>query len=326
MNTTERHIAYLLNEKTYVEVPGLGTFTSHRMSAALEGNVLKAPYLTVSLDTEAQSCDASLAESISRQQDVDTETAGNIISADVDSILYSVKAEGSADFGDMGVLVENDEKIRFVQSPSYNLPGCHYPDLELTLLNDEGRRRKPLPGYADTDEKKEEFLRSLRRTASSAAAIAIIAVLAFVFSQLPGRHGDSRQASVVVEQTAPEQVTFVSPAMSQADPALVLVFNTPADASCEVLPEETAIETVEEEAPIAVAETEMPYCLIVASLASEQEALQFIRDTDTSLSLLAKDGRFRVYVMQGESYESLYKEAQREGIYDRYPSAWICKR
>jgi len=167
--------------------------------------------------------------------------------------------------------------------------------------------------------RREAFLRSLSRTASSAAAIAVFAVLAFVFSQLPGRQaGDPKVASLGFEQ----QSLPVQPINGEArrpDPSLVLIFNTPADASSPV-----------ESDPIAVVQLpgqhDDAYCLVVASLASRSDAEEFIKYNEGDFKILEKDGRFRVYTMTGESYASLYHAATDAGMFTKHPNAWICKR
>ncbi|MDE6120529.1 MAG: hypothetical protein K2F63_01920, partial [Muribaculaceae bacterium] len=66
----------------------------------------------------------------------------------------------------------------------------------------------------------------------------------------------------------------------------------------------------------------------LASLYSASEAKDFISNSSTSddLRLLEKDGRFRVFAAQGASIAAVQEQARSEGLYDRYPNAWICRK
>ena len=164
--------------------------------------------------------------------------------------------------------------------------------------------------------------RAVRRAASGAAAIVIFAVLAFVVSHLPDRtsvipqvagFGIGQNASVAEE----EQIS--SPEASE--PTLVLVLNTPSDGIDTAKVRYRDIKKAE--APAG------RYCLVVASLASKSEAEKFITGhstTDMPLRVLDNDGRWRVYAHSAPSIEELTVAGRNLGVYDAYPSAWICRR
>lgn len=336
MNRTERHIIHLLYKNGYVEVPGIGALCSHYIPACFDGKILKAPGVVVSLDSElcgSKTCD-QLVSSIARKEIIDCKTAHDIMSADIDSIHHRIEEDSVFEINNLGLLSESNGELEFIQASNLHIPGCLYPAIELLPLDKTVENKKPLPTYADTEEKREEFLRSLRRTASSAAAIAILAVLAFVFTRLPNNRVPSSQATLVGEQITHVEPKFVGNYTKDTDPALVLVFNTPADASCDVETPKvssdiTDVENISEVCDVRIVEqanNEAEYCLVVASLATEAEARLFIESTDRTLSLLAKDGRYRVYAMEGDTYDGLLKDARDAGLFQHYPSAWVCKR
>jgi septal ring-binding cell division protein DamX len=69
------------------------------------------------------------------------------------------------------------------------------------------------------------------------------------------------------------------------------------------------------------------YCLIVASLASLAEAEAYVaKSKDTNLSVLAKDGHYRVYALTGESVADVQAKSRTTGVSARYPDAWVCRR
>ena len=334
MNRTERHIIHLLYKKGYVEVPGMGTFSSHRVPSCFDGKTLKAPGYAVSLDSGI-GLKNELVSSMARKENIDCEAASAAVMADLDAINNEIAENSIFEIGSIGTLRENDGEVEFLQAANLHAPGCIYPAIELLPIKKSDSNKKQLPAYADTEEKREEFLRSLRRTASSAAAIAILAVLAFVFTRLPNTRVQTSQASIVGEQPVLTENKLVGGYTKGPDPALVLVFNTPADASCDVETTESSSDIVPAEniseitnvTTVEQVQDDADYCLVVASLATEAEARLFIdSNSDKSLTLLAKDGRFRVYAMEGATYEGLLKDARTAGIFQRYASAWICKR
>ncbi len=162
-------------------------------------------------------------------------------------------------------------------------------------------------------------MRSLSRTASSAAAVAILILITFITSQLPGRRGGGEplNATFGVETTAiaPSDALIPRPGTS-APTVLYLVTNTPADAVIEVTPEPE---------PLMVADD--PYVLVVASLANDGEVERFMAaHPDEQLGLLRSQGRLRVFAATGSSVSSLQADATEAGLYNRYPNAWICRR
>lgn len=69
------------------------------------------------------------------------------------------------------------------------------------------------------------------------------------------------------------------------------------------------------------------YCLIIASLATMAEAEAYVaHHKDSNLSILAKDGHYRVYALTGESIADVQAKSKTTGVSARYPDAWVCRR
>lgn len=315
LNNTRLHIDHLISEHGFVAVPGLGTFISRHVPAAIDADgMLSAPSDVISFETyNSQLSDDELCTSLVRALECDTTAASNIMTDDIEHIRREIEIEGSAVIGNSGRLVKGATGIEFEASDN----ASWLQAIPVAALDAEEN--------VDTEDiaaqmRREAFMRSLSRTASSAAAIAVFAVLAFVFSQLPGRQaGDPKFASIGFEKQTTLPVQPIGGDIQHADPSLVLIFNTPSDASSPV-----------EAEPIAVAQLpkadEGAYCLVVASLANRADAEEFIKYNEGNFSILEKDGRFRVYTMTGENYASLYHAAADAGMFEKHPNAWICKR
>ncbi len=312
MNTTKLHIERLLRERGIVAVPGLGTFVSRRISSTLTDGSLSAPSQGFSFEHYSGNlADEELCASLARALECDTTHAANVLSEDVEAIRRELAIDGNSAIGDCGMLKAEGTQVSFTSADS----NAWLKALALEPLSDVTVQENI---DRAAEERRETFMRSLRRTASSAAAIAVFAVLAFVFSQLPGRKaGDPQVASMGFEQPA----LPVQPIMpgGQAEPSLVLIFNTPADASCPV-----------ESEPVVIAqlpkEDKSKYCLVVASLASMADAQEYVNTYGEGYKILEKDGRYRIYTLSGESFDSLNRAAIEAGEYTRHPNAWICRR
>ena len=309
LNSTKLHIEHLLLERGIIAVPGLGVFVSRRVPASLDGACLSSPAMVAGFDNYLPSPDDSeLVSSVSRALSCDGDTARDLIAGDVEAMRKEMIVDGSCTIGSSGTLVADAGGVKFTPADGDNWLKC---------IDVEPLISKTAPAVAEEDDARREiFLRSLRRTASSAAAIAVFAVMAFIFSHLPGRNAtDPQVASFGFEQT----VLPVRPIDGSVnpEPSLVLIFNTPDDASSPV------------DEPVAVvnfpsANTDK-YCLVVASLASRADADAYVSAYGQGYRVLEKDGRFRVYTLSGSTFESLNKAAIQGGEYTRHPNAWICR-
>lgn len=69
------------------------------------------------------------------------------------------------------------------------------------------------------------------------------------------------------------------------------------------------------------------YCLVVASLPSRKLAEDYIsKSSESNLSILEKDGRFRIYALTGETVSQTISQAKMSGLMSRYPKAWVCRK
>ena len=221
MTSIDPHIERLLATRSYVSVPGLGAFVSRRISAAVEGDTISAPALSTAFDHYPDIADDGLSASVARATGSDTATAAATVEADVQFVNQQLAIEGHYAIVGVGTLLRNaDGSIGFEQQAAEQW----LPALTLTPLK-APETVAPVAAPAMSDA----FARSLRRTASSAAAIAIFAFLAFIFTQLPlGRNNTDKPLSAGLTPAAvPARPTID---FTPSSP-LVLILNTPADAS-----------------------------------------------------------------------------------------------
>ena len=221
MTSIDQHIERLLATRSYVSVPGLGAFVSRRIPAAVEGDTISAPSLSTAFDHYPDIADDGLTASVARATGCDTSTAAATLEADVQFVNQQLAIEGRYAIAGVGTLLRNaDGSIGFEPQPAEPW----LPALTLAPLK-APETVAPVAAPAMSDA----FARSLRRTASSAAAIAIFAFLAFIFTQLPlGRNNaDEPLTAGLTPAVAPARPTID---FTPSSP-LVLILNTPADAS-----------------------------------------------------------------------------------------------
>ena len=56
------------------------------------------------------------------------------------------------------------------------------------------------------------------------------------------------------------------------------------------------------------------------------DAQEYVNTYGEGYKILEKDGRYRIYTLSGESFDSLNRAAIEAGEYTRHPNAWICRR
>ncbi|MDE6207396.1 MAG: hypothetical protein K2M55_06265 [Muribaculaceae bacterium] len=332
LKSIEQHIEHLLVAEGAVTVGGLGTFVVHTSPASIDGDELYAPSVQVAFDTCCQADDSLLVSSVMRTDECDTSGATDRCTDAVNRFRQEVELSGRYAVGSLGEFRGEAGAVNFVAADKAVGAGWLKP---LTL--------KPLAvdNPAETAEqvaeavRRTDFMRSLQRTASAAAAIAVFVLITFVVSQLPSRQNDSRTASIAPSLAVRSVDSHATPVQ---DSPLVLVLNTPADAACDVEAQDLAgsayplvnLDAAPELPAPEVIVGDTPrlgrYVLVVASLATQTEADTYLRRHDDGLRLLESEGRYRIYALTADTYTELQHMADAAGVYDRYPSAWICRR
>lgn len=329
MNTILRHISHLLLADGYVSVSGVGAFVRQHCGAAVAADgALSAPYDAVCFDAcDTGATSDALSCSIARAEGVSPDEAVRMMNDGI-AALRSALGRGEE------VYVPHAGHLAYDRGSG-----------RITFSAEDGLKLKPLSGpavpaaeepavtAAGSDERLEErrrsLARSLQRTASSAAAIAVLVLLAFVISQMPTRTEFRRQMASLgferfasAEEPAEAHDTAEELSSSSSSSSLVLILNTPDDG--------TAPAKVRRSVPKAE-QTEAPgrYCLIVASLANQDEADRYLAahsTEDMPLKLLPYHDRIRVYALSGGDIGELEIAGRNLGVYERYPQAWICRR
>lgn len=310
------HISYLLGEHRIVPVSGLGTFVRVEQSAVFTRNGITAPRSRIEFINEIDPHSERILEaSIARSLKLPMAEVRALIDEEVSTLSKVLYGGDKVEIAGVGTLSFNNGSFDLIPSAD---PGSSasewYANLNVESLVQEEEPQAVVPTAG-----RETFLRSLSRTASSAAGVAVLILITFITSQLPGRKGASEAtyASFGVETTAITPTEALIPRPASTVPAVVLVVNTPPDGVIEVLPQEDKVQFADSD----------PYVLVVASLANEREVERFMKAHESeNLGLLTADNRLRVFAATGTSIKELKTSATEKGLYERYPNAWIWRR
>ncbi len=305
-----------------LKVDGLGVFERVLLPARLaaDGMNIEPPCPALMFEHDDDAVGEEIALSIARAERVDTVHAREIIVRDVAEIRDGICLNGSYVLPGIGSLMATSTGgISFEQERNFtdNLGyGC-LPAMSLKPLVAEAEA----PAVDSISHAMGHRPRGLRMAARAAAAVvgfAVVVALVGIINRFSGMTaGDANQASMTVEAATP--VADIAN-VGVAGAPLVLIMNTPADG---------ASEARRRPVPMPDPVGDGPYCLVVASLASRSDADAFAAQyssTDTPLAVLDNDGRYRVYAASGNGAAEVTSKAREAGLYDIFPSAWVCRR
>ena len=260
-----------------------------------------------------------LCESIMLREDLDAAGAARQIDADVEAIVAEGACSGEVSLGPMGTLVvDGDGSISFVQSASFvdYSGGAWLRPLKLReLAADTDATSAPVP--ASSAPVGRTWLRWAATTAAAMIVFAVVTLVTVFANRFIGPAESGSPLTAGIMPSASPAVGMVEEAPVGAHGSLVLILNTPSDGSAPVEPRPAPASLVPD-----------AYCLVVASLATEAEAMAFCEAHSTTsmpLGVLPVDGRYRIYAASAPTMPEVLAIAAERGIADVYATAWVCR-
>lgn len=355
MKSLIRHIEYLLQSHDCVIVPGLGAVLCHGESAVYDSatGCWKAPRRVLSFNPELSRTDGLLAMSVSRRDGISVEAAAARVATATAAMRSELESTGRLSLGSAGQLMRTpDGMLNYVPGTAAWLsPAMLWlPSFQLEELVSASTLAHEV---ARAEIRRNGWRTALRRVSVAASIVGGVLALAWVVRTAMPAAPAEQFASV---GPVPESSVVELPG-SNRTPLLLVVNSTPESESVEVADASESNEStaapvaqeaipVTEAAPVAeeVAEAAKPvthepeeeaevrlnendrYFLIVASLASQAEADDYIKNHNNfNLGILTVDGRYRVYVATGQSSAAALA-AKRGNIARQYPDSWVCRR
>ncbi|MBJ2183263.1 MAG: hypothetical protein JFR38_01975 [Muribaculaceae bacterium] len=332
MNRVIRHIEHLLITHDCVIVPGIGAVLATSMGARMDasGSRMFAPSRVFTFNPALSHNDGVLASSIARAEGISYDAAGRMLEAATSEMRSRLDAEARLGLGRVGTLMRNaDGSMRFAPGSLEVLsPGVMWlPEVNLAAFSAGADSASQVRAVRRADFKPRRLGVSLSRIAKMAAAVAVLIAVGLTLTT-PLKVDDAQMASLGVETFSPRHeapAIIETPGMAEAP--VVLVIERHSDAAT---PVDTAAYTAMRHGARAARKAALSgprYCLVVASLASEAEARKYVESVDDpALSILVKDGRYRVYAAEGASALEVIAIAEATGVASRYPSAWVCRK
>lgn len=345
VNILDSHIEYLIGLNDCVVVPGFGAILAEYVPASVNeaDSTVCPPSRRLSFNAGIDHNDGMLAMSLCRQRGMSYQSAVGFIADEVNALRHRLESVGEVAIGHVGT---------FTLDRSGN-PEFHPGDS--TLLGYTSTWLKPValvpvaaerPGRAVAPTAvagKPDAGSAIARWSRVAASVAAVVAMGFIFST-PVSVDNAQYASLGPDrigtnaQAAQSESIIRRPGTSEAP--VVLVISRNADSSTTLTEADTAAradyqrarrqaaaapaaDAAKKPAPVSI---DGDYCLVVASLASLDEARSFIDSHDGKYDVLCHDGRYRVYAAAGPSVAAVKSMARHAGLYDRHPGAWITRR
>ena len=318
------HIEYLLREHDCVILPGWGAFIAQHQCARVVDGTLLPPSRSYGFNGALNFSDGLLESSIVRRNRCSYATASEKVREAVTELKHQVDASGEVAIGRIGTFTRNADgalifspfEHQIIASQFYGFASFNFPVLQPQSIEQE----EEVMEVTETSA----WHRVGKKYMQIAASIIVLLVMTFVLSTPLAVNRSDRDFAGINDSFK----------IHSSDNAVALA-DTGANRELAVaLPEQAVRDTVEvgdatlaEDTPNADEYTAGKYCLVDASGRSYDEARKFgeyHKSTGQTFRILESNGKFRVYVASGDSYEELIKVQNNLRKY--FPESWICKR
>lgn len=334
MNTTLRHIEYLVTRHNCVVVSGFGAILVHRRSACFDAEGrLHAPCSTYAFNSGITESDGLLENSVARALSVSYDRACAIVADDVCAMRRQLAADGSIALGRVGTITLGDDAQMLFTPFETDMLSPLVDWLPVIDPVEAYRRKSAVDVDAVTEriaQRRRGFIASFARVAAACACLVVFALVA----STPITVHNAHLASTAPAVSAPRPA-FVP---SQSAPVLALrAYDRPAvvDTAARSAYRRARAAAVAER-PVAQAEpsaapvrfvSEDHYRVIVGSVASADEARSFIASATKryggSYGFIEQNGRVRVYAATGATSAQARAQIGR-GHLAHFSGAWVC--
>ena len=256
--------------------------------------------------------DGLLVNSLMRRECIGFDAASEEIQKFVCSLRSQLRHEGEVPVGRIGFLKFNSEdSFEFFPFASLLANNEFFGLSTLTLrplaeiVAEEVAEQKP----------KQRIVPFARKFMRVAASIILLLTLTFVLSTPVIKENNQNYANL--NAFAIQSPTIVEPQAEVQDS----VESTPVVEECVVETESVIAEVPEEETKTMLSQTGN-YCLVVASLANQKQAEQFIRENNlTDCATFKSTTKVRVYIARGTYNEMINLKTSQYADSD----AWVCR-
>lgn len=341
MNHVIRHIEYLVHRHDCVVLPKWGAFIADYQSACYDEalGLMYPPMRELSFSASVDYNDGVLASSIARKEAIPFAQASRIVEEELSSMKHQLALDGEISLGKVGRFIsQSGDGVSVIFEPAkaqLNVGSAGFEALAIKPLLDKVKEEAIKVGRIEAP-RRSRLSRLGLRAIKAAAAVAVVVGVSLVLlrpsfdrndnmaSLSPVMSQKSSQTSVVPSLDEPHALNIGVP---HEETEVVECAEAPAEiATAEIVAETSAVEVA---APTAVASQRLNasdrYCLVVASLPSMELAEKYIGENNAyNLGVLAKDGKFRVYVATGNTINEALEGKDFADVATRFADAWVC--
>lgn len=319
MQTVSRHIIYLVMRHDCVIVPKWGAFLSARESAHFDEATgsWTPPMRRITFNPSLTHNDGLLATSIARGSDFTFETASQLIDNTIEEWNRTLLSTGELYMDGIGTFVSNPgASPTFTPKTSDSasnaaLFGLPVITTEVIGTSAETETQQPTRRFSP-----QTLTNHLLRAAASVAII--VAVAATLLTTIGKSHDglytaslfNTASSSTEINDCCSDDISDLTSTTSETRELRIALAGSKGE-------------------PITV-DTTHRYYLIVASLASQDEADRFIasqpKNMRDRLNVLRGESRYRVYVGSASTFSAAYDIRKLEDYTSRYPDAWVYVR
>ncbi len=300
------HIEYLLEHHDCVTVPGVGAFIKSYQPSRIDStnNRILPPHRAIVFNSEINFDDGLLATSYSRALNQSFTVATATMLKDIELLKLQLTMNKSLKFNEIGTLSFCNNLYDFEPAQSiFSTFGLSAVDIRFVDHNNNETDTNSVILPAPS-----KFTRSLHSIMKYAAMVALLISVGLILST--PLTSNYEEYEVVKASLSPINA-IISTSDSSVTPDIAesptLYIKNP------VIDQSYASETDLEETD--------NYCLIIASLPSNELAEQFIYEhPDYCKGIIESNGRFRVYATTGTTAQSVMNSA----IIAIFPDAWPC--
>lgn len=346
MNCIDRHINYLISRHDCVIIPGWGAFialyTPARIDAA-SGKLLP-PTRSIGFNESLNHNDGLLASSLSRSEGIGYDEAVHMISEQVNHLRSQLNSGCEVSMGHIGTFAVADSGLILFQPFHTPVAAPLYyglPEVSLTSLIQATKQEKY---KSDSIEKKRRptMTSIANRAMRIAASVALLLGLGIMLSTPVSIDKIQPSFASVTYMPSISEPKATSPSVllpSRNEAVLYLASTSEGVAIADTASRNKYMARTSSErvnsgksqhqpiSPSLKIDDADPYCLIVASLATSDDADRYLRiSKDKTLRCLEKDGKFRIYAATGATVAEALAPTRNRGFSERYPGAWVCHR
>ena len=322
MISINEHIEYLISRHDCVVVPGWGAFIAQYQPAYFDDNngVMLPPVRLIGFNQDIKHNDGLIATSVMRRENISYDAAVGLVETEVETIRYQFESDAEVSIGRVGVF-RKSENGAVVFEP-FKTPARKY--VGLPIVNVVERSAEKQQEYKNKDVVYIPVSRNLFKLAASIIlliALGLTLSTPLVIDESQMNYASISTPKVVVNEEV--NASFVEPianselfiAIPDANEATAI-----ADTTSHVLTIGNVIMPMRYE-------TDDVYCLVVASLATQELAEEYIAEHGNgAMHILECDGKYRIFVATGATVAQTLEPTTQSAFSEKYPAAWVCRR